>query len=111
MPLRRPPGRESHVADIFHQHAQRGFVRVDRAVYPGSVPMTIGHVVYGRGPVHAVVIHGWFYDCRGYGASREMGGPFDMDTVAADALSLASHLQWERFSLVGHSMGGKAALR
>jgi esterase len=95
--------------------------------------MTIGHVVYGRGPVHAVVIHGWFYDwrvfepmlaaldpavfslacmdCRGYGTSREMSGPFDMDTVAADALSLASHLQWERFSLVGHSMGGKAALR
>jgi pimeloyl-ACP methyl ester carboxylesterase len=26
-------------------------------------------------------------------------------------LSLASHLQWERFALVGHSMGGKAALR
>jgi pimeloyl-ACP methyl ester carboxylesterase len=93
----------------------------------------IGHVVYGRGPVRAVVIHGWFYDwrvfepmlpaldpevfslafmdCRGYGSSREMGGPFDIDTVAADAVSLASHLEWERFALVGHSMGGKAALR
>ena len=93
----------------------------------------IGHVVYGRGPVRAVVVHGWFYDwrvfepmlpaldpevfslafmdCRGYGASRMMSGPFDIDTMATDALSLASHLQWERFALVGHSMGGKAALR
>ena len=93
----------------------------------------IGHVVYGRGPVRAVVIHGWFYDwrvfepmlpaldpevfslafmdCRGYGSSRTMSGPFDIDTMAADSLSLASHLQWERFALVGHSMGGKAALR
>lgn len=93
----------------------------------------IGHVVHGRGPVRAVVIHGWFYDwrvfepmlpaldpevfslafmdCRGYGSSRAMSGPFDIDTIAADVLSLASHLQWERFALVGHSMGGKAALR
>ena len=93
----------------------------------------IGHVVYGRGPARAVVIHGWFYDwrvfepmlsaldpdvfslafmdCRGYGSSRTLSGPFDVETMAADALSLASHLEWERFALVGHSMGGKAALR
>jgi len=95
--------------------------------------MTIGHVVHGRGPVRAVVIHGWFYDwhvfepmlpaldpavfslafmdCRGYGSSRAMTGAFDIDTIAADALELASHLGWERFAVVGHSMGGKAALR
>ena len=94
--------------------------------------MTIGHVMYGRGPVHAVVIHGWFYDwrvfesmlpaldpevfsfafmdCRGYGSSRAMRGPFDMKTIATDALELAWSLKWERFALVGHSMGGKAAL-
>lgn len=95
--------------------------------------MTIGHVVHGRGPVRAVVMHGWFYDwrvfepmlpaldpavfslafmdCRGYGSSRAMTGTFDIDTIAADALELASHLGWERFAVVGHSMGGKAALR
>jgi len=78
------------------------------------------------------VIHGWFYDwrvfesmlpaldpevfsfafmdCRGYGTSRAMRGPYDMETIAADALSLAWSLKWERFALVGHSMGGKAAL-
>jgi esterase len=95
--------------------------------------MIIGHVVHGRGPVRAVVIHGWFYDwrvfepmlpaldpevfslafmdCRGYGSSRAMSGAFDIDTMAADAVELASHLGWERFALVGHSMGAKAALR
>ena len=52
-----------------------------------------------------------FMDCRGYGLSRALGGPFDIDTIAADALELASHLGWERFAIVGHSMGGKAALR
>jgi pimeloyl-ACP methyl ester carboxylesterase len=95
--------------------------------------MTIGHVVHGRGPVRAVVLHGWFYDWRvfepmlpaldpavfslafmdyrGYGSSRTMAGAFDIDTIAADALELVSHLGWERFAIVGHSMGGKAALR
>ena len=95
--------------------------------------MAIGHVVHGHGPVRAVVIHGWFYDwrvfepmlpaldpdifslafmdCRGYGASREMSGAYDIETIAADAVELASHLGWVRFALVGHSMGGKASLR
>ena len=83
--------------------------------------------------MHGVVIHGWFYDwrvfepmlpaldpevftlafmdCRGYGSSREIGGPYNVDTIAADALELAEYLRWDRCSLVGHSMGGKAALR
>jgi pimeloyl-ACP methyl ester carboxylesterase len=95
--------------------------------------MTIGHIVHGQGPVRAVVLHGWFYDwrvfepmlpaldpavfslafmdCRGYGLSRALAGAFDIDTIAADALELVSHLGWERFAIVGHSMGGKAALR
>jgi esterase len=95
--------------------------------------MTIGHIVHGRGPVRAVVLHGWFYDrrvfepmlpaldpavfslalmdYRGYGSSRTKAGAFDIDTIAADALELVSHLGWEKFAIVGHSMGGKAALR
>jgi pimeloyl-ACP methyl ester carboxylesterase len=83
--------------------------------------------------VRAVVMHGWFYDwrvfepmlpaldpevfslafmdCRGYGSSRTSHGPFNVGTMAADAVDLAAHLGWERFALVGHSMGGKASLR
>jgi len=95
--------------------------------------MTVGYVLHGRGPVRAVVLHGWFYDwrvfepmlpaldptlfslafmdCRGYGASQALAGAFDIETIAADAEELASHLGWKRFAVVGHSMGGKAALR
>lgn len=95
--------------------------------------MIIGHQLFGHGPVRAIVVHGWFYDarvfepmlpgldpeaftlalmdCRGYGLSKERQGPFTMETVAKDALALASHLRWDRFCVVGHSMGGKAALR
>jgi pimeloyl-ACP methyl ester carboxylesterase len=89
--------------------------------------------LHGRGSVRAIALHGWFgdrtafdpllpaidpdrlslasFDYRGYGAARPSQGPFDILTVAADALALADGLGWEHFSLIGHSMGGKAALR
>lgn len=92
----------------------------------------IGYSLHGSGPVRAIALHGWFndghafapllaglnpevasiatMDYRGYGLSRLLGGPYDMATVAADALALADHLGWDRFALIGHSMGGKAAL-
>jgi len=50
-------------------------------------------------------------DCRGYGAARDIDGEFSTDEVATDALALADHLGWDTFSLLGHSMGGKAAQR
>ena len=93
----------------------------------------IGHALHGRGARHILFLHGWFgdhksfdpalpsfdedgwslalMDQRGYGLSGDRAGPFDIATVAADALALADHLEWERFSVVGHSMGGKAGLR
>jgi pimeloyl-ACP methyl ester carboxylesterase len=52
-----------------------------------------------------------FMDYRGYGDSKAMAGPFNISTIAADAEALASHLGWEQFAAVGHSMGGKAVLR
>lgn len=90
--------------------------------------------VYGHGPIRALFIHGWFGDAmdfdsmlvaavdqerfsiarleiRGYGEARHSGGPYNMDTIARDALDLADKLGWKRFALIGHSMGGKAALR
>ena len=37
-----------------------------------------------------------------------MAGEFTMKEIASDTLALADRLGWKQFSLVGHSMGGKA---
>jgi esterase len=49
-----------------------------------------------------------FFDYRGYGRSRHLDGAFTFEEAAQDALRLVGHLGWQRFSLVGHSMGGVA---
>ncbi|WP_292959537.1 alpha/beta fold hydrolase [Novosphingobium sp. UBA1939] len=88
---------------------------------------------HGHGPIRAIAIHGWFNDhaafeallpaldaerftialpdVRGYGARRGSDGPYTVATMAEDAIAAADALGWERFSVIGHSMGGKAALR
>jgi pimeloyl-ACP methyl ester carboxylesterase len=95
--------------------------------------MTIGHRSLGHGPHHVLALHGWFGDetCfdpmrdaltldeftyafmayRGYGLSRQQRGDYTMKEISADALALADALEWETFSVIGHSMGGMAAQR
>ncbi|MFE5296700.1 alpha/beta fold hydrolase [Streptomyces sp. NPDC056632] len=87
--------------------------------------------VQGSGPHRALVLHNWFgdrtsfaplrdhlddsagsyafLDCRGYGEAIDAEGAYTMEEVAADALAVADDLGWDTFSVVGHSMGGKAA--
>lgn len=89
------------------------------------------HKAVGNGPVHVIVLHGWFgdhrayasmfdilditrftyafVDIRGYGRSRDIKGDFTIKEVAQDALALADQLGWDDFHIIGHSMGGKAA--
>lgn len=91
------------------------------------------HSLHGRGPLRVMALHGWFADrtafdsllpaldpeaftvalpdYRGYGEARSSGGPYDVGTIAADVIELADALGWDRFTVVGHSMGGKVALR
>ena len=95
--------------------------------------MIIGHTLHGNGPQRVVVLHGWmgdysvfrpmfdfldtetftyaFVDYRGYGKSKEFAGDYTMAEIAADALALADHLGWQKFHLIGHSMGGMAVQR
>jgi pimeloyl-ACP methyl ester carboxylesterase len=51
----------------------------------------------------------WFPEMRGYGARRAESGDFTMKEYAADALAFADDEGLDSFSVVGHSMGGKAA--
>ncbi len=89
------------------------------------------YVTVGSGDHHVLAIHGWFgsargwgslpefldgsaytyvfMNLRGYGDRKEVAGKFTIDEAAADALAVADDLGWDRFSLVGHSMGGKIA--
>lgn len=93
----------------------------------------VKHEILGQGPHPVVVLHGWFgdhhvwrpayplldtrqftytfFDYRGYGASKDLPGSMDMAEMAQDAVALADHLGWQRFSVIGHSMGGMAAQR
>jgi pimeloyl-ACP methyl ester carboxylesterase len=91
------------------------------------------YVTVGSGDHHVLAVHGWFgsargwgslpewldrsaytwafMDLRGYGDRRDTAGEFTVEEVAADALAMADDLGWDRFSVVGHSMGGKFAHR
>jgi pimeloyl-ACP methyl ester carboxylesterase len=49
------------------------------------------------------------YDHRGWGAARDLPGPYGIDELADDALAVVAGLGISRYILVGHSMGGKVA--
>src|SRR5437773_8441243 len=92
--------------------------------------MTIGHNMVGTGPEKVIVLHGWvsdhsafepvfpyldkdmftyaFMDYRGYGRSRDQAGQHTIAEIGGDALDLADAQGWDRFHLVGHSLGGQA---
>ncbi|WP_042377271.1 alpha/beta fold hydrolase [Streptacidiphilus melanogenes] len=87
----------------------------------------------GTGEHAVLVLHGWFgssrawqallphldreafsyvlLDYRGYGARRGESGRFTLDEAAADVLAAADELGFDRFSLLGHSMGGTVMQR
>ncbi|MYX95530.1 alpha/beta fold hydrolase [Streptomyces sp. SID486] len=91
------------------------------------------HEVHGDGPHKVFAVHGWFadrsayaavlpdldrtrfsyalVDLRGYGEARDAPGSFTTAEAAGDLVELADRLGWERFSVIGHSMGGAVAQR
>ncbi|MFI9644947.1 alpha/beta fold hydrolase [Streptomyces sp. NPDC052040] len=91
------------------------------------------HEVHGDGPHKVFAVHGWLadraayatvlpdldrgaftyalVDLRGYGAARGATGTFGTAEAAADLVALADRLGWDRFSVIGHSMGGAVAQR
>lgn len=93
----------------------------------------LGYEEIGHGPEKVLTCHGWFGDhtmfrpmhdalsldrftyvnvaYRGYGPSRSIAGDYSMAEIASDVIALADHLGWDRFSLIGHSMGGMVVQR
>ena len=87
----------------------------------------------GSGGHTVLVLHGWFgssrswqaflphldreafsyvfLDYRGYGSRRGETGEFTLAETAADVLAAADELGADRFSLLGHSMGGTVMQR
>ena len=95
--------------------------------------MTIPATVVGTGPTKVLALHGWFgsargwgwlpelidqgaysyafLDYRGYGERADVPGEYTMVEISGDARQLADELGWDRYALLGHSMGGKAMLQ
>ncbi|WP_406333707.1 alpha/beta fold hydrolase [Streptomyces sp. NBC_00203] len=91
------------------------------------------HEVHGDGAHKVFAVHGWFadrsafaavlpdldretfqyalVDLRGYGEAKDAVGAYTTAEAAADVVELADRLGWERFSVIGHSMGGAVAQR
>ncbi len=70
-----------------------------------------GEVAGVLGPLAERGWHAVAPDLRGHGRSDHPTDPADysFELMAADVVALADHLGWERFALVGHSMGGAVA--
>jgi pimeloyl-ACP methyl ester carboxylesterase len=52
-----------------------------------------------------------FHDYRGYGRRRHVTGQYSLNELVADALATVDALGWDRFAVLGHSMGGVVAQR
>ncbi|MDN0197295.1 alpha/beta hydrolase [Streptomyces sp. S.PNR 29] len=92
---------------------------------------TLPHELHGDGAHKVFAVHGWFadrtayaavlpdldraaftyalVDLRGYGQAKDAVGTYTTAEAALDLVELADRLGWDRFSVVGHSMGGAVA--
>ncbi|MEV2251807.1 alpha/beta hydrolase [Streptomyces sp. NPDC050147] len=100
---------------------------------PASPSFQLPHALLGDGPHKVIAVHGWFadrsayapvladldrasfqyavVDLRGYGEAKDAAGAYSTSEGAADVVALADRLGWDRFSLIGHSMGACVAQR
>jgi pimeloyl-ACP methyl ester carboxylesterase len=94
---------------------------------------TLPHELHGDGAHKVFAVHGWFadrsayagvladldrsaftyalVDLRGYGGAKDAVGAYTTAEAALDLVELADRLGWQRFSVVGHSMGGAVGQR
>ncbi|WP_309892608.1 alpha/beta hydrolase [Archangium sp.] len=92
---------------------------------------TLHYRVVGDGPRNVLLVHGWMVsgavfdalvekldltglrlvipDLRGTGKSARAASGYTLEQYARDVLAVAKHAGLERFTVVGHSMGGQVA--
>jgi pimeloyl-ACP methyl ester carboxylesterase len=85
----------------------------------GGVPLLLVHGFTGAKEDFATMLprlaglgfHTAAFDHRGHGASGHPSDPsaYALELLAADTVAVAEALGWERFHLLGHSMGGMVA--
>ena len=51
------------------------------------------------------------YDLRGHGETETTSGPYDIELLSDDPLSMASAMGWEQFSVCGISIGAMTAVK
>lgn len=73
--------------------------------YWGGSGRTFDPVIARLAPGRAVVS----YDHRGWGAARDLPGPYGISQLADDVLDVVQELGISPYVLAGHSMGGKVA--
>ena len=73
--------------------------------YWGGSRRTFAPVIASLASRCSVVV----YDQRGWGAARDLPGPYGIDQLADDVIDVVGELGIGRYVLVGHSMGGKVA--
>jgi pimeloyl-ACP methyl ester carboxylesterase len=73
------------------------------------------HVSVGSGERHVLAVHGWFGSSRGWGPLPDfLDGSAHTYVFTdlrgyGDRRDVAGDLGWDRFSVIGHSMGAKVA--
>jgi esterase len=99
----------------------------------GNLTDLNGYLKIGHGPQKVLAMAGWLgeagdwtamaealdpeaftfvlFDYRGYGRSKHLSGEFTFEESARDAIRVVDRLGWDRFSVIGHSMGGVAIQR
>jgi len=104
---------------------------VERTIGVGAIELAVAEAGAGGAPL--LLVHGWTGskedfadwmtplaeaghhvvapDHRGHGASSKPDdeAAYSLDILATDMLGLADALGWDRFALLGHSMGGMVA--
>lgn len=87
--------------------------------------------IIGNGEEKVILLHGWWsdrscyaalkdfmdldhftyllMDYRGYGAAKDIDGDHTIEEIAGDAIAAADKEGWDKFHVMGHSMGGMTA--